>query len=151
MVNGKRFERRNSKIGEHATHSLGKAVLHTCSDLFKPVQTFSHLFSPVHTCSQLFTTIHTFSDLFTPVHTCSHLFLPVHTCSHLSDYLYSSLNDSFSLNFPLGKAVIFEQVWTGVKRFGQVWTSQNRCEVLSFPEGVARYPNFAYLSTELPH
>ena len=38
-----------AKIGERATHTLGKTVLHTCSDLFKPVQTFSHLFTPGHT------------------------------------------------------------------------------------------------------
>ena len=47
------------------------------------------------------------SHLFTTVHTCSHLFTLVHTCSHLSDYLRSSRNGSFSLNFLLAKAVIF--------------------------------------------
>ena len=51
---------------EHKAHGPGKIVPHTCSDLFKPVQTFSHMFTPVHNCSQLFT----------PVHTCSHLFTP---------------------------------------------------------------------------
>ena len=60
------------------THRLGKTVLHTCLQLF------------------------------TPVHTCSHLFTPVHTCSHLSDYLHCSRNGSFSLNFPFGKAIIFD-------------------------------------------
>ena len=44
-----------AKFGEHATHHLGKTVLHTCSDLFIPGQNFSHLFPPVHTCSHLFT------------------------------------------------------------------------------------------------
>ena len=52
-----------------------------CSDLFKPVQTFS-----------------------TPVYNCSHPFPPVHTCSHFSDYLRSSRNGSFSLNFTLVKS-----------------------------------------------
>ena len=79
------------------THRLGKTVLHTCSHLLKPVQNFSHLF----------TIVHTFSHLFTPVHTCSQLFTTVHTCSHLSDCLRFSPNGSFSLNFPLVKAVLF--------------------------------------------
>ena len=86
-----------AKFGERATHCLGKTVLHTCSDLFKPGQNFSHLFPHVPTCSQLFKL----------VHICSHLFKPVHTCSHLGDYLRSSRNGSFSLNFPLAKAVLF--------------------------------------------
>ena len=55
-----------AKFGQHAAHSLGKTVLHTCSDLFKPVQSSSHLFTPVQTCS----------NLLTPVHNCSHLFTP---------------------------------------------------------------------------
>ena len=58
---------------EHKAHGLGKTVLYTCSDLFKPVQNFSHLFSIVHTFSQ---PVHTCSQLFTPVHTCSRLFTP---------------------------------------------------------------------------
>ena len=79
------------------THPLGKAVCHTCSDFFKSGQNF-------HTYSHLF---HICSHLFTPFHTCSQLFTPVHNCSHLSDYLRSLRNGSFSLNFPLAKAVIF--------------------------------------------
>ena len=55
IVYRKRIKRRDSKFRECATHSLGKTVLHTSSDLFKPVQTFSHLFTPVPTCSHLFT------------------------------------------------------------------------------------------------
>ena len=97
---------------------LGKTVLHTCSDLFKPCQNFSHLFPPVHICSHLFTIVPTCSYLFLPLHTCSHLFTavptcyhlftPVHTCSDFSDYLRSSRNGTFSLNFPLAKAVFFD-------------------------------------------
>ena len=76
----------------------------TCSNLvktFTPVPTFLHLFTTVHNCSHLFTI----------VHTCSHLFTTVHICSHLSDYLRSSLNGSFSLNFPLAKAVVFRSYY----------------------------------------
>ena len=51
---------------EHKAHGLAKTVLHTCSDLFKPV----------HNCSQLFTLVNTCSHLFTLVHTCSYLFTP---------------------------------------------------------------------------
>ena len=64
-----------AKFGERATH-LGKTVLHTSSDLFKPDQTFSDLFSIVHTCSHLFTPVHTCSHLFTPVQNCSNSFTP---------------------------------------------------------------------------
>ena len=77
------------------------------SHLFWLVQTLSKLFTPVPTCSHLFTPVHTFLHLFTPVHTFTHLFPPVHPCSHLSDYLCSSHSGSFSLNFPLAKAVFF--------------------------------------------
>ena len=41
-------------------------------------------------------------------HNCSDLFKPVHTCSHLSDDVRSSRNISFSLNFPLLKAVNYQ-------------------------------------------
>ena len=57
---------------------------------------------------QYFTPVLTCSNLFKPFHTCSHLFTMVHTCSHLSNYLRSSQNHSFSLNFSLPKAVIFQ-------------------------------------------
>ena len=63
-------------FGECATHRLGKTVLHTCFDLFKPGKNFSHLSPPVHTCSHLLTPVHTCSQLFTPFHTCSHLLTP---------------------------------------------------------------------------
>ena len=53
-------------------------------------------------------TFHTCSHLFTPVHTRSHLFTTVHTCSHLTDYLRSSRNGSFSLNFSLAKLLFFD-------------------------------------------
>ena len=81
------FVKGQANFAQRVVHRLGKTVLHTCSDLFKPVQNFSHLFTNVHTFSYLFT--------------------PVHTCSHLSDYLRCSCNGSSSLNIPLVKAVIF--------------------------------------------
>ena len=97
------------------THRLGKTVLHTCSDLFKPGQNFSHLSppvpicshlsTPVHTCSHLFTTVHTCSPLFTPVHTCSHLFTLVHTCSHL----FTPVNTCSHLFTPLSLSTLFVQ------------------------------------------
>ena len=81
---------------------------HTCSHQFTPLPTCSHLFTPVPTCLHLFKPVHSCSQLFTTVHTCSQLFKPVHTCSHLSDYPHFLRNGSFSLNFPLAKAVIFQ-------------------------------------------
>ena len=77
---------------------------------FTPVLICSNLVKTFHivpTCFHLFTPVHTCSHLFTPVHNCSHLFTPVHTCPHLTDYLRSSCNGSFSLNFSIAKAVIF--------------------------------------------
>ena len=50
---------RQAEFGEPVTHGLGKTVLHTCSDLLKPVQTCSHLFTPLYTCSHLFIPVHT--------------------------------------------------------------------------------------------
>ena len=61
--------RQNFDSVRRAAHGLRKTVLHTCSDLFKPVQTSSHLFTPVHTCSKLFKHFHTCSHLFTTAHT----------------------------------------------------------------------------------
>ena len=79
------------QFGERATHRLGKTVLHTYSDLFKPGQNFSHLFTrkPVHTHSQLFT----------PVHNCSHLFTPVHTSVTILDLIctFFSEHSAFEL------------------------------------------------------
>ena len=91
---------------EHIAHGLGKTVLHTCSDLFKSVQTFSHLFTSVHTCSQLFTPVHSCSHLFTPVHNCSHLFIPVHTCPllftpvHTCSHLFTPVHNCSHLFTP---------------------------------------------------
>ena len=74
--------------------------VHTSSHLFTPIHTRSHLFTPVHNCSHLFTLVHTCSQLFTTVLNCSHLF----TLQWLSTLF---AHCSFSLNFPLAKAVIF--------------------------------------------
>ena len=85
--------------------------------------------TPVHTCSHLFTPVHTFSQLFTPVH----------TCSHLSDYLRCSRNGSFSLNFPLAKAVIFRSYVQDPHYLSDVW-----CAIL------LKLPIFAHLIESYP-
>ena len=84
---------------------VGK-IWRACNSLSRKNST-SHMFWLVKTCPKLFTPVYNCSHLFPPVHTCSQLFTTVHTCSHLSDILRCSRNGSFSLNFPLVKAVIF--------------------------------------------
>ena len=81
----------------------------------------SHLFWLVQTCPHLFTPAYNCSHLLPPVPTCSHLFTPAYTCSYLSDYLCSSRNDSFSLNFPLAKAVLFWSYIQDLRYPADVW------------------------------
>ena len=59
---------------------------------------------------QYFTRVLTYSDLFKPFNIFSHLFRPVDTCSHVftPQWLRSSPNGSFCLNFTLAKTVILQ-------------------------------------------